>query len=249
MLNLNLELIIPSIYAFYEHLNDGYFITQQIVESVQLFKDPKINNYYLDNITRNLTDYSEKFVFFDNNYWNFWYTNSTYLINNHFVWNYLNSPTKMLISEHLFWINLYPINLHEYNWSVSDKTFFKVILSNNYKEIYDIQFVSKRQLKHHDYTNDIYVCSNLFWQQYLNTNTTLWGFNLFWYENYGAVEIGLKSLFTYWYQLIYPSLESELTLFPFSSFNSFNTIYSDSNYFNGIPNMILDYNKSSIYTE
>ena len=246
---LNSELIIPSIYSFYESLNDGYFVTQQIVESIKFFNDPKHSNYYLDIVNSDSNNFHNGLVFFDNNYWNFRLLNSTYLINNHFVWNYLNSPNKMTLFSYDFWMNLYPVNINQYNWFVADKTLYKIVTLNNFKEIYDIQFVSPRQLKHHDYTNDIYVCSNLFWQQYINTKTTLWGFNFFWYENYGAVEIGLKIMFNYWYQLMYPALETDFMFDRADSIKVLNTIYSDSIYFNNITRMVLDHNVTERFTE
>ena len=206
---LGMEEVIASIPAFYNHSCDALIITDNILKSIQFFTP--ISHYYLDN---SINPSMVSNVFLDSEYWNFSHLRAKHTHDNCFAWNYLNSSVKHNLNSSDFWINLYPTNSNEYIWTVNDVSNYKIRLYNFLTNIYNIDYINSRKFKHHDYDNDIYICNNLFWQNFPNTKTTLSGFHFFWYENYGSVEIGLKVLLTDWYQLVYPGFEFGLVLKP-----------------------------------
>jgi hypothetical protein len=76
-----------------------------------------------------------------------------------------------------------------------------------------IDYIPENSLKHHDYASNSMLSTNIAWHKNMSPiNQHNYGLFLLWYEHYGAVEIGLKAIFTYWYQLCYPQLEEILTV-------------------------------------
>ncbi len=205
-----MEELIDSIPEFYLHSCDAFFITDNILKTIQFFNISN-HSFYLDN---SINSSMISNVFLDTEYWNFNHLRSRHSHDNSFSWNYLNSSIKHNLNSADYWINLYPINIDDYFWTNNEASNYKLGLYNFLTNIYNIDYINLRNLKHHDYNNDIYLCSSLFWRHYVDLKTVLPGFYFFWYENYGSVEIGLKTFLTHWYQLIYPGFEFNLAIQP-----------------------------------
>lgn len=233
---LGMEEVFKSIPAFYNHSYDGLVITDNIIKTIQLFKTIH-PCYYLDNFIH-ISMASN--VFLDTEYWNFYHLRSNYSHDNSFVWNYLNSPIKHNLNSADYWIHLYPINNNNYLWVNVENSNYKVHLYNFLLNSYNVDYIDVKKFKHHDYHNDIYVCSSLFWQNFIKTETILPGFYFFWYENYGSVEIGLKVFLTDWYQLIYPSFELNLVTQPSWVSTTLTNWHKISVYINGFAPIILE---------
>lgn len=205
-----MEELIDSIPAFYWHSCDAFFVADNVLKTIQFFNVSDLN-YHLDN---SINVGMVNNVFLDTEYWNFNHLRSKYSYDNSFPWNYLNSPIKHNLSSLDLWVNLYPINIDGHLWANNETSNYKLNLYNFLTNTYNVNYVDPRNLKHHDYNNDIYLCSSLFWSDYTHLRTVLPGFHFFWYENYGSVEIGLKAFLTHWYQLIYPGFEFNLVIQP-----------------------------------
>ena len=232
---LGMEEVIASVPAFYDHSSDGLLITNNILKSIQLLNFS--SNYYIDN-SFNSSMISN--VFLDTEYWNFSHLRSKHSHDNRFVWNYLNSSVKHNLNSNDFWLNLYPTNNDKYFWIVTDASNYKVRLYSFLTNMYNIDYINLRKFKHHDYDNDIYLCSSLFWGDYMTNKPTLPGFHIFWYENYGSVEIGLKVLITDWYQLVYPGFELSLAIQPSWIDKTMTNWHNISLYINGFTPIFFE---------
>lgn len=239
-----LEEAIPSIISFYKRLEEGSVIINTILKSVARFPALQ-NNIYFENFINQNIQFSSDLIFLDNTYWDKFRPGINFTVKNHFNWNF----TESLISHHLntypVWFDLYPCNLETEKAIINmDSIFIKTHfykLSNN---IYDLNSLNQNYIKHHDYHNNIRLCSSLFWQQYPLNQVNIKGFNFFWYEPFGAVEIGVKALFTYSYELMYPFLEDYLCLYKSSQLQNFEEIYSDTMFNFQVYKITLDHNIS-----
>jgi len=211
-----IEEIIPSIVRLYNGMEETLEITTKIINDTSL-----LNNYshiqYLDNYKPIEYIYNVNQIYLNNNYWDHLIRRSSICqsnYNNHFNWDFLASGIVLKLGKSELWTATFPISNYDYIWLIDSISIFKVkfqgfIIPN----ILDISYITEDSLKHHDYVRGSMLSTNISWHKNMNPiNHPNYGLFLLWYEHYGAVEIGLKAIFTYWYQLCYPQIEEILTL-------------------------------------
>ena len=221
-----LEYIWPALVELAYQFKLGNLVLNSIIDSVAFFPIKNKTIYFENYLNLNL-EFSKELIYLDNYYWDKFRIHHKFVNNNNFVWDYNDALPKYNLNSYPFWLNLYPYNLCE-NTDIFNlnKMHLNICFYKLSNEIYDIPLMNSELLRHHDYHNNIRICSSLFW---LNENSynNLKGFNLYWYEPFGAVEIGIKSVFTYWYDLMYPDLEEYLCLYKTSIMQDTTGIYSD----------------------
>lgn len=74
----------------------------------------------------------------------------------------------------------------------------------------EFNFLTSRSLQHHDYASGIYYSTSFFWHKHYPHINLPSGIFFLWHEHYGSVEVGLKLLFSHWYQLDYLEWEDAL---------------------------------------
>lgn len=78
------------------------------------------------------------------------------------------------------------------------------------RPVYEFNFLTNRALQHHDYASGMYYSTSFFWRKHYPHINLPSGIFFFWHEHYGSVEVGLKLLFSHWYQLDYLEWEDAL---------------------------------------
>lgn len=220
-----LDEIIPSLYALYDSMTEGYFLTQKILKTIHpLYISNQYN--YIDSYV-NDTYLNTQQVFVDNSYWNKYNNLRVFDFKNNSNWNHLNSHLEINLQSNSYWQSLYPQDCLSFSWLNISQSIFKVHFYDYGKSIYDVSFLESRIFKHHDYQVDLYYSTNFYWQPYISTNNTLTGLFMFWYEPYGAVEIGLKTFSSIWYQFQYPDIEEMFCLSQASGVSNSFYIYHD----------------------
>ena len=161
------------------------------------------------------------------------------------------------------WSWVYP----EWNWVFIEseiEDFLKIKKIPNYnikynfhfKSIYEIDFLSLKNLKHHDYANTP-ILTNNFYSQYLSNNNIqgLNGLYICWYDHFGSLEIFLQQLYGYTIQFGVENFCESTT------FNRYVNIdvqspyygwYNSTPYFRCLNDLDLSFSKGSlenIYTK